>query len=99
MQSELSRLISKQYKVNFPSEIMKLILSFDLEICFHVFFQERCDLQMALTINYISFYDDILDLFRREYYKHSDLNFRIKDRKKLKYIITEIIYKKKQNLY
>ena len=96
MQLELSTIISKKYKLNVPPEIIKLILSFDLETSFYMFFQQDCDLEMVLTINYTSFYDHIIDLFRIEYYKHDNLILKIKDRKKLKYLIKQIIYEKKQ---
>lgn len=102
MELELSKIISKKYRINFPNELIKLILSFDLEISFDVFLETKFDLEMAIRLSVPSFYDDILNLFRKDYYKHCDdcnLQFKIKDRKKLKKNFNEWMKTQFNNYY
>ena len=93
MESELSKIVSRKYDINFPNELIQLILSFDLEISFDLFLHTQMHLEMVIRINITSFYDDVLEMFRREYYKEcNERNLQIKDRKKLKKQLKEMIF-------
>ena len=78
----------------------KLIISFDLQLSFNEFFEEMIiDVEFVIGICHISFYDEIIDEFKKNYFKHnkdSKIDLRVKDITPLKEMIKEIIILRNQ---
>ena len=96
----LKEIVKEEYEIEIPEQLTKLIVSFDLQLSFNEFFEEMTmDFQFVIGICPASFYDEIIDEFKNNYFKHnkdSKIDLRVKDIIPLKGMIKEIIILRNQ---
>lgn len=101
MEKKITNEILKLHNIDVPDQIISLIISFDVEKSFEIWFNTNITkIDFIMNINYVSFYEDILSEFQEKFYKHckgSEIIFKAKCRKMLEKKIKKIIINLKLN--
>ena len=96
MEKNFSNMILKIHDIHLPDAITKIIISFDLERSFDIWFKKKITKpEFVLNITFTSFYDDILKQFQSDFYKHCKGSieiFKHNSKKKLEIKIKDTIF-------